>query len=121
MRSPRLIAIVYIKDEIVVQSEKFSKYYPIGSLTKTLEYLNNWGVDEIIILSIDGRYNLKEMKKSLKKIHLPVTFGGNIKTNTDFILEKTALNMLKQQLGDKLISSVTGLSLEEIAKLKSKA
>ena len=29
--------------------------------------------------------------------------------------------MLKQQLGDKLISSVTGLSLEEIAKLKSKA
>ena len=55
MRSPRLIAIVYIKDEIVVQSEKFSKYYPIGSLTKTLEYLNNWGVDEIIILSIDGQ------------------------------------------------------------------
>jgi len=41
--------------------------------------------------------------------------SNNIKTNTDFILEKTALNMLKQQLGDKLISSVTG------AKLKSKA
>ena len=47
--------------------------------------------------------------------------SNNIKTNTDFILEKTALNMLKQQLGDKLISSVTGLSLKEIAKLKSKA
>jgi len=29
--------------------------------------------------------------------------------------------MLNQQLDDKLISSVTGLSLEEIAKLKSKA
>ena len=37
------------------------------------------------------------------------------------ILIKTALNMLKQKLDDKLISSVTGLSLEEIAKLKSKA
>jgi hypothetical protein len=36
------------------------------------------------------------------------------------ILIKTALNMLKQKLDDKLISSVTGLSLEEIAKLKSK-
>lgn len=34
------------------------------------------------------------------------------------ILIKTALNMLKQKLDDKLISSVTGLSLEEIAKLK---
>jgi hypothetical protein len=29
--------------------------------------------------------------------------------------------MINQKLDDKLISSVTGLSLEEIAKLKSKA
>ncbi|MCE2731627.1 MAG: hypothetical protein LW599_06055 [Rickettsiaceae bacterium] len=35
------------------------------------------------------------------------------------ILIKTALNMLKQKLDDKLISSVTGLDLEEITKLKS--
>ena len=44
----------------------------------------------------------------------------DINTNTHPILIKTALNMLKQKLDDKLISSVTGLSLEEIAKLKSK-
>ena len=37
------------------------------------------------------------------------------------ILIKTALNKLKQKLDDELISSLTGLSLEEIAKLKSKA
>ena len=35
-------------------------------------------------------------------------------------VEKTAINMLKQKLDNKLISSVTGLSLEEIAKLKSR-
>lgn len=35
-------------------------------------------------------------------------------------IKKTALNMLKQKLDDKLISSVTGLSLEEILKLKNK-
>ncbi|MEY4334120.1 MAG: hypothetical protein RLZZ196_2863 [Bacteroidota bacterium] len=35
-------------------------------------------------------------------------------------IEKTAINMLKQKLDNKLISSVTGLSLEEIAKLKSR-
>jgi predicted transposase/invertase (TIGR01784 family) len=35
-------------------------------------------------------------------------------------VEKTAINMLKQKLDDKLISSVTGLSLEEILKLKNK-
>jgi hypothetical protein len=43
-----------------------------------------------------------------------------ISNDVHSILIKTALNMLKQKLDDKLISSVTGLSLEEIAKLKSK-
>jgi adenylosuccinate lyase len=46
--------------------------------------------------------------------------SNDIKTNTHSILVKTALNMLKQKLDDKLISSVTGLSLEEISKLKNK-
>ena len=45
----------------------------------------------------------------------------DINTNTHPILVKTAINMLNQKLDDKLISSVTGLSLEEISKLKSKA
>ena len=35
-------------------------------------------------------------------------------------IKKTALNMIKQKLDDRLISSVTGLSIEEILKLKSK-
>ena len=34
-------------------------------------------------------------------------------------IKKTALNMIKQKLDDKLISSVTGLSVEEILKLKN--
>ncbi len=40
--------------------------------------------------------------------------------NAHPILIKTALNMLKQGLDDKLISSVTGLDLAEISKLKNK-
>ena len=35
-------------------------------------------------------------------------------------IEKTAINMLKQKLDDKLICQVTGLSLEQLAKLKNK-
>jgi predicted transposase/invertase (TIGR01784 family) len=35
-------------------------------------------------------------------------------------IKKTAINMLNQKLDDKLISSVTGLTLEEILKLKNK-
>ena len=44
----------------------------------------------------------------------------DINTNTHPILVKTAIIMLNQKLDDKLISSVTGLDLEEIAKLKNK-
>jgi hypothetical protein len=44
----------------------------------------------------------------------------SIDINTHPILVKTAINMLNQKLDDKLISSVTGLDLEEIAKLKNK-
>jgi len=45
---------------------------------------------------------------------------NDINTNTHPILIKTAINMLNQKLDDKLISSVTGLNLEEISKLKNK-
>jgi hypothetical protein len=40
--------------------------------------------------------------------------------NTNAIIEKTAINMLKEKLDDSLIKSVTGLSQDEIDKLKSK-
>ena len=36
------------------------------------------------------------------------------------IVEKTATNMLKQKLDDSLIKSVTGLSQDELDKIKNK-
>jgi len=46
-------------------------------------------------------------------------FKGEAKGRAEAI-EKTAINMLKEKIDDKLISSVTGYSLEEISKLKHK-
>jgi hypothetical protein len=40
-------------------------------------------------------------------------------THTRSILEKTAINMLKEKIDLKFISSVTGFSLDELLKLKS--
>ena len=40
--------------------------------------------------------------------------------NSNLILEKIAINMLKEKLGDALIKSVTGFSQEIIDKLKNK-
>lgn len=52
---------------------------------------------------------------SKKRSLIEVISIGRIKAT-----ERTAVNMLKQKLNDKLISSVTGLNLEEILKLKNK-
>ena len=42
-----------------------------------------------------------------------------LKNSSNSTLEKTALNMLKQKLNTELITSVTGLSSEDILKLKN--
>ena len=46
--------------------------------------------------------------------------GMEVIINIGRAVEKTALNMLKQKLDSELITSVTGLSSEDILKLKNK-
>ena len=43
-----------------------------------------------------------------------------IKKGREEIIEKTVINMLKQNLDDSLISSVTGISNDQLLKLKNK-
>lgn len=42
------------------------------------------------------------------------------KDNSNSVLEKTAINMLKQKLDDSLIKSVTGFSQDDLNKLRNK-
>ena len=46
--------------------------------------------------------------------------SDNEKTPVQSILEKTAINMLKDKIDLKFISSVTGFSADELLILKSK-
>lgn len=85
MLNKRIIAIVVVKNNIVVQSFNFSNYLPIGSPEITLEYLNNWGIDEIIYLDIDATKlksepNYLKIKNSTKKCYVPITYGGGIRS-----------------------------------------
>ena len=52
MFKKRIIPIVLIKENIVVQSIKFNKYLPIGKPEAVIENLDRWGADEIIVLMI---------------------------------------------------------------------
>ena len=85
MLNKRVIAIVIVKNNIVVQSFNFSNYLPIGSPEITLEYLNNWGIDEIIYLDIDAtKLKLEpdylKIKDSTQKCYVPITYGGGIRS-----------------------------------------
>ncbi len=83
MLKKRVIATLIVKDEIVVQSFNFKRYLPIGKPEIAVEFLNNWGIDEIIILDINASKNNSEPNfKRLKEIasfcFVPLTIGGGI-------------------------------------------
>ncbi len=84
MINHRLIANLIIKNGIVVQSIGFKRYLPVGRPEIAVEFLNRWGIDEIILLDVDatpqGRGPDFELVKRLaKKCFVPLTIGGGIR------------------------------------------
>ncbi|KJJ85366.1 imidazole glycerol phosphate synthase subunit HisF [Candidatus Omnitrophus magneticus] len=103
MLKKRITAILPIKSGILVQSIAFNKYLPVGKPEIAVEFLNEWGIDEIIILDItatlEGRTPDYDMIKRIsKKCFVPLTSGGGIKTIeemrllTHFGADKIAIN-----------------------------
>jgi len=95
MIKKRIIGCVIVKDGLAVQSHAFHKYLPIGNPGISIENLNRWGADEILILSIDrSRGNLGPDFELLKKISqlrisTPIVYGGGIRNIED------AINVIK--------------------------
>jgi cyclase len=91
MLKKRITANLIVKNGIVVQSIGFRKYLPIGKPSIAIEFLNQWGIDEIIFtdISASARGNgpdLQMIKKATQKCFVPLTIGGGI-TNLDHIKE----------------------------------
>lgn len=83
MLKRRVIATVIVKNSIAVQSINFKKFLPIGNPIIAVEYLNKWGIDEIIILDITASKNnhppnFQLIKELSKKCFVPITVGGGI-------------------------------------------
>jgi cyclase len=79
----RITATLVVKDGIVVQSIGFKQYLPIGKPAIAIEYLNSWGIDEIILLDISatakGRIPDYDMIRNASvKCYVPLTVGGGI-------------------------------------------
>lgn len=87
----RILAVLNIKDNIVVQSFGYYKYLPLGKIEIFIENLNRWGVDEILINDIDrSRKNLGPSINLLNqisnlKVETPIIYAGNINSSEDAI------------------------------------
>lgn len=73
MLKRRIIAVLTVKDDIVVQSIGFQKYLPIGKPEIAVEFLNKWGIDEIAYNDISAtskgkKPNFELIKKSCEKM-----------------------------------------------------
>ena len=85
MVTKRIIACLTIKDGVVVQSIRFNRYLPVGDPRVAVEFLNSWGIDEIVFLDINASKFKKEpdyqlIREISKKCFVPLTVGGGIQS-----------------------------------------
>ncbi|MGC8451578.1 MAG: imidazole glycerol phosphate synthase subunit HisF [Cylindrospermopsis raciborskii] len=107
MLKKRIVAVLVVKEDIVVQSIGFHRYLPVGKPTIAVEFLNQWGIDEIILLDISasrrGRDPNFALVKSLARYcRVPLTVGGGL-TSLDQIHE------LMHSGADKVVFNQTAL------------
>ncbi len=91
----RLIPMLFLKNGLIVRSEKFSDFRELGNPVSQLARLNEWNADELIYVDItrDGDYDLKRddlkirgksdivsiLEEVAKCAFMPLTFGGRIR------------------------------------------
>ncbi|MBM9589061.1 imidazole glycerol phosphate synthase subunit HisF [Leptospira sp. 201903075] len=88
MLKKRIIALVLVKDGIVVQSFQFERFLPIGKPHIAIEFLNQWGIDEITLLDLSASSHGKLIDPSVvrqvsKFCHVPLNVGGGIQRIED--------------------------------------
>jgi cyclase len=91
MLRKRVVATLVVQNGIVVQSIGFKKYLPVGRPDIAIEFLDRWGIDEIVLLDISATKSAKGpdyelVKKASLKSHVPLSVGGGI-TSVDQIKE----------------------------------
>ena len=74
-----------MKNNIIVQSKNFKSFLPIGKPEIAAEYLNQWGIDELILIDIDATRENRLIDLSLvEKVsfysQVPIAIGGGIKS-----------------------------------------
>jgi len=120
MMPKRIIAVVTIKNGIVVQSFGYKKYLPLGKPEIIIKNLNRWRADEILVNVIDRSAgelgpDLKLLKKIQKlRINTPIIYSGGIKSLED---AKSVINYGADRIMLESIIYANNSSLEKISNL----
>ena len=85
MLKNRLIPVIIVKGELIVQSFNFKRFLPIGNIKTAIEFFVNWDVDEIIILDIDATTQAREPRLDVielasRECFVPLTVGGGVRS-----------------------------------------
>ena len=91
MLKKRIIGVIPIYNNQVVQSFKFKKTLPLGNPKIFVENLDRWCADEIVVIDFSASKNnrgpnfevIKELGKTIK--NTPIAYGGGIRDSNDAV------------------------------------
>jgi len=95
MVKKRLIPVLYIKNGLIVRSEKFEEHKIIGNVVNEVRRYNQWDIDELVYIDIsrEKSYDSRRDDHKVKRINsidealeliakecfMPLSFGGGIR------------------------------------------
>ena len=85
MLKKRLIAVLILRDGMIVQSDRFRHTNVIGNAITAVDFFNRWAVDEIVLLDVSRGTRHREKFYPIvtglsKKCFVPLTVGGRVTT-----------------------------------------
>ena len=81
----KLSAVLLVQNQILLNKYNYNLYRPIGTITETIDRLQELQVDEIVILNkghsnsvVDDFFGLFKDTNALRSISTPLAYGGGI-------------------------------------------
>lgn len=108
MLRKRLIGLLPVLDGVVVQSFQFARHLPLGRAEISAEFLDRWGIDEIILVDIGASRAGRGIDPALvervsRRCTVPLAAGGGVRTAAQ------ASDLLKAG-ADKIVINTTAFA-----------
>lgn len=136
MEIKRILAVLFIKEGLIVRSQNFSRHQFIGNVIEQAKRLNDYNVDELVYIDISrsdsydlnrddllvkSKNDIMSIINDISKVcFMPLTFGGKIRTLSDAVnriragADKITLNTLLFKSQDEVKKIVKNLGTQAV-------